>query len=143
MELDLEEDRSSATTGGSDQSSPTQNNLGGRRSIVTHIMGKMRRLQQQNEELQAKLKDKSPPTATPAHPPDQHAAALQEEVKKWETLYFEAAELGAKSIERLEAQIERLEKEKKRLQEERKIASEHPKGKSKTGNRVSMIGSVE
>ena len=46
---------------------------------------------------------------------------LQEEVKKWETLYFETAEIGAAQMSRLEEELEQLRaSSKSRHEKERK-----------------------
>jgi DNA repair exonuclease SbcCD ATPase subunit len=47
---------------------------------------------------------------------------LQEQVHKWEALYFESAETGAKKIEHLERRLESLHIQNQRLEQERKDA---------------------
>lgn len=114
--------RTSATSGEASDSSPIEKESGGRRSVTKLIMEKMRQLQQRNEDLQTKLKEKSTTMKTTSLDASQeHAAALQE-VSKWEALYFETAELGARSLERLEAQVRHLQIENERLKEERNQA---------------------
>jgi hypothetical protein len=80
-------------------------------------------------ELKARLKETFATKTTSVDTAQQHASVLQEDVNKWEALYFDTAELGARSLERLEAKIESLEKERKILQEEHNRASVCSKGK--------------